>query len=625
MRLLLLTIILGVHPFMVLSQTKESLINLPIVANTEVDSAAQAAAYFTAYRTLDKRKELALYVATLKNANKWSPSDSVTMKYKALYTIGNAFIFSSLYDSAAHYLNKAYDYDREHDLGKYEGAISDRVSVIFYNLNEYSRSLTFAKYALNVAQPRLRAAVFYQMANTHTLMGDFELAAVAYDSAETAYKRTDSPNWWYPVFFSMPTLMELEDTAGFKRAYTALKEVPGITKNPIFLDQVNLAKAEFSLVEWERDAKSFFLTSDMVLSRTQENESWVRRQIAYRINKKKEGWKSHREALYMMLRYYQLVHPDSVNGVYDQILMVDQAYGDSQLTRNMDSTLTRTNSKALQNLVGRIGYDMLSDNLTESDYVKSTLRKHNRNLIIQAVLLLLALFLTRRALRVKRKRQNINAQLEHLKEKEEKLLEDLTAVSLTNLDESAVHEIITYPDLIVLTSRFFRFGSFVSQTAPDELFPILNAYFEAFKAEIKPYGLEVLRIDGDHVVAVGGRQGNKSSPVLTLKAAQCMHGIVERLNQKHKIELSLRIGIHICAATSTRVANPQQNINIGGAGFDISRLLADGCLEGDIVLSQELVKAQGPDAVWPSIKPAVVSGYPAFIARNRQGNGNKEE
>ena len=43
------------------------------------------------------------------------------------------------------------------------------------------------------------------------------------------------------------------------------------------------------------------------------------------------------------------------------------------------------------------------------------------------------------------------------------------------------------------------------------------------------------------------------------------------------------------------------------------------------MLSQELVKAQGPDAVWPSIKPAVVNGYPVFTARNGQGNGNKEE
>jgi class 3 adenylate cyclase len=254
---------------------------------------------------------------------------------------------------------------------------------------------------------------------------------------------------------------------------------------------------------------------------------------------------------------------------------------------------------------------MLSDNLTKTDYVKSTLRKHNRNLIIQAVLLLLTLFFTRRALRVKRKRQNTNAQLEHLKEKEEKLLEDLTAGALTNLDESAVHETTTYPDLIVLTSRFFRFGSFVSQAAPDELFPILNAYFEAFKAEIKPYGLEVLRIDGDHFVAVGGRQGNNSSPVSTLKAAQCMQEVVERLNQKNMIKLSLRIGIHICTAS-------QQDLNFWGAGFDISRLLADGCLEGDIVLSQELVKAQGPDAVWPSIKPAVISGYSVFIARGSE-------
>ena len=618
MRLLLLTLILGVHPFMVSSQPKESLISLPIVENTEVDSAAQAAAYFTAYKNLDKRKELALYVATLKNAYTWSPSDSITMKYKALYTIGNAFIFSSLYDSAAHYLSKAYDYDREYDLGKYEGAVSDRISVIFYNLNEYSRSLKFAEYALNVAQPRLRAAVHYQMANTYTLMGRYELAAVAYDSAETVYRRTDSPNWWYPLFFSMPSLMELEDTAGFKRAYTALMEVPGISKNPVFLDQVNLAKAEFSLIEWERGTKSLFSRSDMVLSRTQENERWVRRQIAYRINTKKEDWKSHREALYMMLRYYQLVHPDSVNGVYDQILMVDQAYGDSQLTSNVDSTLTRTNSKALQNLVQRIGYDMLRDNLTKTDHVKSILRKHSRNLIIQAVLLLLALFFTIRALSVKRKRQNVNTQLEHLKDKEEKLLKDLIPGAFINMNESAVQETITYPDLIVLTSRFFRFGSFVSQTAPDEVFPILNAYFKAFKAEIKPYGLRALRMDGDHFVAVGGHQGSNSTPVSALKAAQCMHETVERLNQKHNIKLSLRIGIHICAATSIRDAGSQRGINIWGAGFDISRLLADGCLEGDIVLSQELVKAQGPDAVWPDIQPAVISGFQAFTARSSE-------
>ena len=88
-----------------------------------------------------------------------------------------------------------------------------------------------------------------------------------------------------------------------------------------------------------------------------------------------------------------------------------------------------------------------------------------------------------------------------------------------------------------------------------------------------------------------------------------MQEVVERLNQKYKIELSLRIGIHICTGS-------QQGLNFWGAGFEISRLLADGCLEGDIVLSLELVKAQGPDAVWPDLQPNRINGIPAFIVRS---------
>ena len=110
----MITILCG-YPLRSFSQPQETLIGSSIKSNTEVDSSSEALKYFTAYKTLDKRKELALYVATLKNAHSWTPSDSVKMKYRALYTIGNAFIFSDRYDSAAYYLNKAYDYDREYD------------------------------------------------------------------------------------------------------------------------------------------------------------------------------------------------------------------------------------------------------------------------------------------------------------------------------------------------------------------------------------------------------------------------------------------------------------------------------------------------------------------------------
>lgn len=614
MRLVLMILLFVVYPFMVFSYPQEALTSSSLKPNTEVDSVTNALKYFTAYKTLDKRKELALYVATLKKAHSWTPSDSITMKYRALYTMGNAFIFSALYDSAAYYLNKAYDYDREYDLGKYEGAVADRLSVIFYNLEDYPRSLKFAEYALKYAQPRLRAAVHYQMANTHTKQGDYELAVPAYDSAQIVYEKIDSPNWWYPVFFSIPALLELNDTSGFYRAYRLLSEVSGLNESPEFTDLVDWAKTEITLRDWEQGSESAIPTSKFALARTEENQIWARGKIADRIRETKENWEDHRDAQYMLLRYYRLVHPDSVRGVYDQILALDKAYVNARITNDGAISLEKNKTKALQNLVARMGYDMLAGTVTETDYVKSTLRKQSRNLVIQALLLLLALMATRRALRIRRARLNTIIQLERLQEIEAKLLKELTPDTLVATSGKTAQE-ITYPDLIVLTSRFSHFGRLVSETSPDKVFSILTDYLGSFKEEIQQYGLEEFRIDGDNFIAVGGYHTGDASPISALKAAQRMHVIVERLNKKYNLKISPRIGIHVGVATAEVYKNAPAVMDLWGEAIKTSRVLSDECMEDRIMLSKALIKTQGPDAVWPDLQPTRINGIPAFIVR----------
>ena len=56
-------------------------------------------------------------------------------------------------------------------------------------------------------------------------------------------------------------------------------------------------------------------------------------------------------------------------------------------------------------------------------------------------------------------------------------------------------------------------------------------------------------------------------------------------------------------------------IDLWGEVFKTCRVLSDECPEDGIILSKELVKTQGPDAVWPDLQPTQINGIPAFIVR----------
>ena len=123
------------------------------------------------------------------------------------------------------------------------------------------------------------------------------------------------------------------------------------------------------------------------------------------------------------------------------------------------------------------------------------------------------------------------------------------------------------------------------------------------------------RTDGDNFIAIGGHPTGDASPISALKAAQRMHVIVERLNKKHNLKISPRIGIHVGVATGEVYKNAPAVMDLWGEAFKTSRVLSDECMEGSIILSKELVKTQGPDVVWPDLQPTRINGIPAFIVR----------
>ena len=143
------------------------------VEESTADSAFKSVANFRGFNFWDKRRESKKYISVLKKINYWAPKDSVELRFFSNYQIGNAYIFLEDYDSAAFYLNLAFDIDIQNDLGKYEGSVQDRAALILYLLEDYEHSLQLSKISLRWATGRLRGAAYNQLGNTYNQLGNY--------------------------------------------------------------------------------------------------------------------------------------------------------------------------------------------------------------------------------------------------------------------------------------------------------------------------------------------------------------------------------------------------------------------------------------------------------------------
>lgn len=579
---------------------------LEVVKNSGVDSIWVSKAYFQGYRVQDKR-DITNYKPLVEAIGKFAPKDSVRLKFYANYMIGNAFIYRETYDSAAYYFNKALDYDENNDIGGYEGAVAERLSIIFYKLADYNRSLEFAELSLVKAKPKLKAAVYNQMANTLVMMEEYEKAIVAYDSASSFYLATENPNWWYPIFNSLTCYLEVKDTTSFKEAYDQIKDVPRLKETGIFYHLLNMAKAEFTLTEWQRSHEgSAPVWGGMVLERTPENESWIRGVLQEQIEYTESEWREHRDALYFLKRWYALCEPDSTKYAYERILNLDQTFRNSPNFNTRSTYLERGETEELQALVARLGYTMLEEQLKQVSEIKQILSKESQNTALFGVLLLLAVL----GLWQIRALQNKNGLLlEHgrlLKEKKERILNLLLPTSQRQtMDKRTRVESELHEDCVLVVADIAGFEKHLTKTNADDMLNYLERCFTVLESVCRAHGLESARTDGSSFLAIGGSGSNVVTPSEALGAAVRAKAELERISFKSKTSdnyPTLRIGIHVGDVLTGVPHSRLVGFDYWGDSIVECGHLSRLCSNGKIAMSMEAFNSSPAGSIWPKFE-----------------------
>ena len=601
---------------------KEILDLVEAIERSSADSAVKAQAYKYSYRLFDKKEELEDYKAMVLKLRDWSPADSLHSKWYANYTMGNAFVLNDSFDSAAFYLSLAYDYDLKTDVGIYEGGVYDRVALIFHKLKAYGRSLEFSKLALEKSTSDiLKPAVFNQMANNYVMLEDYQGASNCYDSATAYYQKVDNPNWWIPLFNSLTTHLQMRDSARFIKAYTSLKEVPRLREYDTFFHLIDLAKAEFSLTEWQRGSKkSSSPYGELVLERTPENEYWVRDVLESQIEFTEDEWIEQRDSYRLLLRWYKVCRPDSAWVAYERALALDRSFEaelELEIENNEETTLEAVGVEELQKLVAKIGYDILREKMQDTSQVKTTLRRESQNAFVYLGLILIAGFGAVQSQIRRRKRLISISELKYLKEREERLLANLlppSQLEAIKTTGSTVAE--TYENTIVLVADFQGFTAFTETLSPVELITTLEEFFDKFELDCTYFGLEKLKTDGDSFVAIGGVNGDFVSPRQALNAALAMQRSAKKVNEglvKYGLQMGLRIGLHVGTSDGGVLGNTLVSYDMWGEVFTEAKLYETHCPAGAVFTSKEFLGSEVNPTSWPTHHPYTAGGMEGYL------------
>lgn len=597
----------------------EVLALLAQIERSELDPETKALAYQNSYRIWDKRRDKTTYLNVLRGLKRWTSLENAPQLFFANYQMGNAFIFNSEYDSAAYYLQIAYRIDQQEDIGKYEGAVEDRIAVILSELEEHEFSLQFSLAALEKSNGRLRAAVYNQLGNTYTILGQYQEAALAYDSAVMLFEGMGRANW-KPLFNSMTAYLELEgQQEKFFKAYDRVKTETSLLDYPEYSHKVELAKAEFTMAYW-RDTNRYDPANfkGMVLPQTPENEREVRRILGNELWYSRD-WSDRRDAWNFLRRFYELARPDSVPYALNKLLELNETYEQELASRapEANSSDAFNPESAFGRLIIDLGLEELDRNEAEYEISEKVIRRIRIQAIIYMGLLLLAFFGLYRAWIGRRQRRKTIATSERLQRKEEKLLQDILpeqyhkTLSGTHTMKSKRHN-----DVIVLVADFSGFTDFSQKAPVEDLIRFLKEFFDRFEVDCVHFGLEKLKTDGDSFIAVGGVNDDYVSPRQALNAALAMQRTATEINQELKrydLELSLRIGIDIGPVDAGIVGNHSLVYDMWGEVFDRAKTLETDCPVGQILMSKRTFDAETTGTKWPMNEQVEVEGIEARL------------
>lgn len=581
---------------------------------SEVSGAAKSYASRLAYKIWDKRYEFKRYISVLKDIEVYAPEDSAALKFFANYQIGNTYIFSDKFDTAAIYLLNAYRIDEAHDLGGFEGSVQERTALILYKLGEFEQSLSLAKSSLDQATGRLRAAVFNQLGNTYNMLERYEEAAMAYDSAIVKYDEVGGSNWM-PLFNSMTAYMEIEGGEDkFLAAYKRVKEETQLLQYDQFYHSIEVAKAEFTMTYWKRpdryDPEKF---GDMILQRTSENEKEVRRILEKQIRFTEGEYMKQGEAYKLLERYYALVQPDSISYALKQILNINRVYKKQLLS---SSAKEQPTEGPLKELIIGIGLDRLDETEETQVAALEQIQTGRKWLIGYAVLLIISLVGLYRSLLLRKRRKKIIEESQQLQERERQLLNNMLPDKYHKIiQEGGVVNSEQHQEIIVLEANFQGFSAFAKKVPIEELIQNLKEFFDRFESDCAHYGLEKLKTDGDSFIAIGGMNQDYVSPRQALNAALAMQKTTASINselKRYNMAMSLRIGIDIGMVDSGLLGNTSLVFDMWGEVFRRAKKLESACSPGHVLMSEKLINAESTGVKWPKYDEIEVKDMKAY-------------
>lgn len=590
------------------------------VEESTADSAFKSVANFRGFNFWDKRRESKKYISVLKKINYWAPKDSVELRFFSNYQIGNAYIFLEDYDSAAFYLNLAFDIDIQKDLGKYEGSVQDRAALILYLLEDYEHSLQLSEFSLRWATGRLRGAAFNQLGNTYNQIGNYLSAAVAYDSASAIFEQ-EGISSSLPKFNSMSAYLELgnKGEAKFLSIYNELANNTSVTNYQAYVEALELARSEFCLAYWEDSSRYDYKDlKDILMKPSPESVRFIRSALAKHIANTEGEWQTHREAYVVLKRFYKLVRQDSVKLALERILEIDAAFI-QELSRDKEKLFASSigPSGELKKLISNIGKEELLRSDANSNRVEDDISRGVVMLIIYIMLLNICLYALIKTIISRATRLNQLDDLTVSTARQNILIESILPVSPYNAtDQPAVIEPNQHNDIIVIQVQLVGYNKSLPVLGNELFIQRLEELFSRLEGVCSKYGLERFKSDGTSLVLVGGINEDYISPRQALYAAKNMHQSMKAFNYSTKEfdgPILLKVGIDIGSVDTGFHSELGITDDMLGEVFRRAIKLQSICPEGKTVMSQKVLDAGQHGVKWPKGESMEVASILAQI------------
>ncbi|MBD3560348.1 hypothetical protein H6S82_16020, partial [Planktothrix sp. FACHB-1355] len=175
-------------------------------------------------------------------------------------------------------------------------------------------------------------------------------------------------------------------------------------------------------------------------------------------------------------------------------------------------------------------------------------------------------------------RQTIHQNKELLEEKnrenEELLLNMMPSSMAERLKKGETLIAESFPQVTVLFASINGFGEVVAQREVQQNAAILNDLIDMFDQEAEKYDVEKFAAIGERYIAVCGlTKPHLDQAKRMVDFAQAMLEVLKQANNKHRTQLSLRIGIHTGEVMAGIIGNKKFAYNIWGETVNIARIL----------------------------------------------------